>query len=63
MKRITLSMHVDDRGVETLWRADSKHYGVSAYGRNPSEAKSRLFLTTQAHRRNLYAAVSCHPGL
>jgi hypothetical protein len=59
MKRITL----DIVGWQHTWKATSHRYGVSAYGRTVTEAKQRLFVTVEAHRRNLYAAVSCHPGL
>jgi len=56
MKRISLSVHVVDCGVETLWRAYSSRYGVSAYGRTVAEAKQRLFRVTWVEIRNILAA-------
>lgn len=47
--------------VEPFYRATSRRYGVTAYGRTVSEAKSRLFLTRQAEYRNLFAALKLLP--
>lgn len=35
-----------------LWKATSRRFGVSAYGRTIQEAKRRLFITTEVERRN-----------
>jgi len=47
-------------GGSTLWRATSRRFGVTAYGRTAQEAKQRLFITTvveQSNRGAFYAGM------
>lgn len=42
--------------VPPVWRATSRRYGVSAYGRTVSEAKQRLFITSMIESCNRFTA-------
>lgn len=56
MKRIILN-RTSYFHAPVLWMATSTRYGVSAYGRTVAEARQRLFITTNVHRRNCDAVV------
>lgn len=61
-KLIELHSLTNDRsGDSTYWRATSRRYAVTAYGRTVAEAKERLFLTRQAEYRNIFATVRLLP--
>lgn len=51
MKRIQLNQ-TSYYSAPVMWMATSTRYGVSAYGRTVAEAKTRLFLTVLADKKN-----------
>lgn len=63
-KRIELTPLGPVAGASTIlarlfpdyWRATSRRFGLTAYGRTVSEAKTRLFQTTHTERVNRQAA-------
>jgi hypothetical protein len=55
-KPITL-IHVPCSEASGLYRATSRRFGVTAYGRTVSEAKHRLFVTRQVDNSNRLADV------
>ena len=51
-KRIELMCPPGQNATTNFWRATSRRFGVTAYGRSISEAKQRLFVTVQVEKSN-----------